>query len=223
MQCFLRRAARSDDSGSTLIEVVAAAAILTVLVLGLSNLWTTVGGLTFSQILRQKAVFVLNGEMERLDALYASTNFGAGTRLSTQNYPVIANISNSGTRLVYDTTSSNASFVVTSVSALQASNSAVWEAGSGSSARNYVWLDQDRGIVARLSWMETPLMQCGAAAGHSAFSCFCYGFSGFGASACPEIILVIDYPYIIQGGTAVAMPNQNLKTLTLSTIVGRRE
>jgi hypothetical protein len=226
MRCFLKRR-RSDERGSTLVEVLAASAVLTVLVLGLSNLWVAVGGLSFNELLRQKAVFVLNGEMERLDALYTTSTFGAGTRESTSGYPAINNISGSGTRLSYDTSSVNASFVTKSLSTMQTNNSAVWETGGLFTTRNYVWLDQNRGILGRLSWMEESLSQCGVGEINGRNTpCGCYSFSGLLGTiipgSCIEVVLVLEYPFTVQGGSPAQMPNQSLQTITLSTIVGRR-
>jgi hypothetical protein len=235
MPACRNRRRRSDEQGYLLIEVLAAMTILSILVLGLANLWSVLGGLSFSQLLRQKAVFALNGEMERLNWLYTTSSFGAGTRLATSGYPTISNVSGSGSRLVYDTTSTNASFVVTSSASLQASNSAVWETGNGASTRNYVWLDQDRGILAQLSWSELPLSQCKTGGGTN-LPCTCYPFLpilpvldllgiltvGVGIGNCVQLLLVLDYPFTIQGGVAVQMPGQTLRTLTLRTIVGRR-
>lgn len=224
MPACRNRHRRSDEQGYLLVEVLAAMTILSILVLGLANLWSVMGGLSFSQLLRQKAVFALNGEMERLNWLYTTSSFGAGTRLATSGYPTLANVAGSGSRLVYDTTSTNASFVVTSSASLQASNSAVWETGTGANTRNYVWLDQDRGILAQLSWSELPMSQCGNAGGNATSPCTCYAFSGSGNvnGNCLQLLLVLNYPFTIQGGVAGQMPGQTLKTLTLRTIVGRR-
>jgi Tfp pilus assembly protein PilV len=231
MPCILDRirqhGPRGDERGSTLVEVLAASAILTILVLGLSTLWTTVGRLSFDELLGQKAVFVLNGEMERLDSLYTTSSFGAGTRNSSTGYPSITNISGSGTRLSYDTSSVNASFVTKSLSTLQGNTAAVWETGSFSSTRNYVWLDQNRGILGRISWMEESLSLCGVAeTGGQNIPCGCYSFSGFLGTILPgnciELVLVLEYPFTVQSGAPVQMPNQTLRTITLSTIVGRR-
>lgn len=234
--CHNRRR-RSFEHGYTLIEVVVAMAILSILVLGLANLWSVLGGLSFSQLLRQKAVFALNGEMERLNWLYTTSAFGAGIRLATSGYPTIANVPGSGSRLVYDVASTNAGFLVTSSASMQASNSAVWETGIiALNTRNYVWLDQDRGILAQLSWEEQPLSLCGNAGGGTNLPCTCYPFLpilpvinllgiltiGTGIGNCVQILLVLDYPFTIQGGVATQMPGQTLKTLTLRTIVGRR-
>lgn len=61
--------------GFTLIEVLVGIVLTAVLVLGLSGLWTTVNDQFLYLTIKQKAIFVLNGEMERLSALYRFTNF----------------------------------------------------------------------------------------------------------------------------------------------------
>ena len=61
--------------GFTLIEVLIGTVLIAILVLGLSGLWTTVNNQFLFLTLKQKAIFVLNGEMERLTALYRLTNF----------------------------------------------------------------------------------------------------------------------------------------------------
>ena len=63
--------------GFTLIEVLIGTVLIAILVLGLSGLWTTVNNQFLFLTLKQKAIFVLNGEMERLTALYRITNFAA--------------------------------------------------------------------------------------------------------------------------------------------------
>jgi prepilin-type N-terminal cleavage/methylation domain-containing protein len=213
---------RRDDAGYSLIEVVAAMAILSVLVLGLTNLWSTLGQISFGELLRQKTVFALNGEMERLDALYTTTGFGAGIRVATTGYPAITNIAGSTNRLVYDTESTGVSFVVTSLAALQATNAAVWKTGFGLATRNYVWIDQDRGILGMLSWMEQPLT-CNNKPDGAPHPCQCYQFSGGpGPGTCITVMLVLNYPYTISGGAPAQMPGNTLKTLSLMTIMGRR-
>ncbi|MBT4490192.1 MAG: prepilin-type N-terminal cleavage/methylation domain-containing protein, partial [Rhodospirillaceae bacterium] len=61
---------RTREDGFTLVEVLAATVITSILVLGLANLWTAVAGEVDGLTMRQKAIFVLNGQMERLTALY---------------------------------------------------------------------------------------------------------------------------------------------------------
>ena len=59
-------AGAADDEGSTLVEVMVASTVLSVVALGLVNAWTVMDRMSFDTLLRQKAVFVLNAEMERL-------------------------------------------------------------------------------------------------------------------------------------------------------------
>jgi prepilin-type N-terminal cleavage/methylation domain-containing protein len=211
-----------DDAGYSLIEVVAAMAILSILVLGLTNLWSTLGQISFGELLRQKTVFALNGEMERLDALYTTTGFGAGIRMPTNGYTAITGIPGSQNRVIYDTKSTGVSFVVNSLAALQANNPAVWETGVGPATRNYVWIDQDRGILGMLSWMEQPLT-CNNKPDGAPHPCQCYQFSGGpGPGTCITVMLVLNYPYTISGGAPAQMPGNTLKTISLTTIMGRR-
>lgn len=78
---FNRRRAGADRLGArrqrgvTLIEVMIALVLTSILVLGLSGLWANVSRQFLFLTLKQKAVFVLNGEMERLSALYRFTDF----------------------------------------------------------------------------------------------------------------------------------------------------
>ena len=67
----------SKQAGFTLVEVMIGTVLIAILVLGLSGLWTTVNNQFLLLTLKQKAIFVLNGEMERLTALYRITNFAA--------------------------------------------------------------------------------------------------------------------------------------------------
>ena len=68
----VRRGGAGNDRGFTLIEVLAAGTILSVVALSLVKAWTVFDGLSFDLLLRQKAVFVLNGEMERAWATYTA-------------------------------------------------------------------------------------------------------------------------------------------------------
>jgi hypothetical protein len=218
MRCFPRRrraGSAAKERGAVLIEILAASAILSVLAVGLVNFWAIYDRLGFDLVLRQKAVLVLNGEMERLNYLYTTTGFGAGVKPSTTGYAPLPNIAGSGTRLTYATTSTSVDFVVASASSFALAESLVWLDGAGTAARNYVWLDRDRQLVAQASWMEAPL-----GAGCSG-SCACYAFSGSGTQGvCLVVTLVLDYPYRLQGATVT--PLGPLKSLTLSTIAGRR-
>ena len=63
-------ARKNFQSGMTLIEVMITIVLLSILVLGISGLWANVTGDFLALTTRQKAIFVLNGEMARLSALF---------------------------------------------------------------------------------------------------------------------------------------------------------
>lgn len=229
--------ARNSDGGFTLVEVMAATAVLGVLVLCLANLWEVLDRMSFDLLLRQKAVLVLNGEMERLATLYDTTGFGAGTLLLSTGYTALAGIPGSATRLVYATNSTGINAVSNAASSLQTSDSAVWAYGSGSAMQNFVWLDSSRNLLARISWVTCAIsasttQTCWTVAGAGApappapaaptagSSYACLNFSGSGNGSCMLLTLILDYPWLLSNNAPVAMAHQS--TLTLNTIVGRR-
>ena len=230
------------ESGFTIVEVLAASALLSIIVLCAVQGWAVVNRLSFDLLLRQKAIFVLNGEMERAVALYTRTNFGASVTSSSTGYTAYAAIVGSGTRITYSTAVAPVTFTVSTASAFtlaSAPDSLVWMNGGGSGTPfNYVWLDRPRGLLARLSWSACTVTNAtskacwviGSPAGQKSKSnAVCYGYGG-GSGVCELITMFLDYPYVIAGGvptplvggvaSAGATP---ASTLSLSTIVGRRE
>lgn len=227
------------DQGFTLIEVIVAGAMLSVLVLCMVQTWAVCNRLSFDLLLRQKAVFVLGGEMERLAGLYNTTSFGALPPASSSGYPSLTNIPNSATRSTYP--KGSLPFVTNSVATFTTADTYVWASNSGGSGTpNFVWLDRDRGVIARLSWVgcavssgtvSNSAQACWTEAGKvpkappgTPFACVPFsGYGGSGAKACQLLTLVLDYPYRLQNGTPVQDPQTAaLKTMTLNTIVGRR-
>lgn len=221
-----------DDQGFTLVEVIVAGAMLSVLVLCLIQTWAVCNRLSFDLLLRQKAVFVLGGEMERLASLYNTTTFGALPPASSGGYPSLANIPNSATRSIYPTRS--LPFVTSASATFLTDDTYVWSSGSPGT-RNFVWLDRDRGVLARLSWIgcavsastvSNTAQACWTRAGKvpksppgTPFACY----NGLVAKACQLLTLVLDYPYRLQDDTPVQDPQSPaLRTMTLNTIVGRR-
>jgi prepilin-type N-terminal cleavage/methylation domain-containing protein len=86
------------QSGFTLIEVMVAMALVMVLMVGMNALWTQVASQFDDLVYRQKAIFRLNGEMERLVALYNSSDTSKDPTFNevdtgvdyTQNIPTYA-------------------------------------------------------------------------------------------------------------------------------------
>ncbi len=83
------RPATRRQSGFTLIEVMVAFALTMVLMIGMSALWTVVAAQFDSLVYRQKAIFRLNGEMERLVGLYNYSSSVAGPPPVTITDPTI--------------------------------------------------------------------------------------------------------------------------------------
>jgi prepilin-type N-terminal cleavage/methylation domain-containing protein len=81
---------RDDQAGMTLVEVMVAMVLVAILLVGMNALWVTISREVDSLVLRQKAIFRLNGEMERLVGLYSSSNAMA---TAVVNNPGVADFS----------------------------------------------------------------------------------------------------------------------------------
>lgn len=231
--------------GFTLIEAMSAGAVLSILTLGLMGVWSAAGGAVNDLVVREKAIWTLNGQMERLVALYQFTDFGDGGADASSGYGYPAPYAN--TRLIYgqsllDLLAPSGSLLggllgteegfgfleeptdfagaegypVVLVSGLLPANQ-----------RNYVWIDRDRDIVGRLSWEESDL-QVDLCDGNNqtggSSPCLCLDFGGgSGGADCRQIMLTLEFPFRWDRDAAapVAMP-QDREILSLRTIVGRR-
>ena len=225
--------ASTRDDGFTIIEVMAAGALLSALGLCLVSGTTVLDRLSYDTLLRQKAVFVLNGEMERLAALYTKSSFGSNISTATTGYTAISGITNSSTRATYTSSQVLVTFGVSTAASLvntSTADSAVWLYQSGGATQNYVWLDRSRGLLARLSWASCDVTDqtstsCWVTGGKQKAAkntATCYGYSG-GSGVCNLITLFLDYPYVVNGGAPVPLATVSANTLSLSTIVGRRQ
>ena len=225
--------------GFTLIEAMTAGVVLSILAMGLVGLWSTAGGAVNDVVIREKAIWALNGQMERLTALYQFTNFGdgGGTTSSGYGYPAAY----ASTRLVYgDDLLDVVGGLLGGLLGLDADDVAFLESPADFEdaegypvavfalpARNYVWVDRDRDIVGRLSWQQSNVVvnTCGAEnePGGGGSACLCRDFDGSGGARCREIMLTLEYPlrWNRASNQAVAMP-QPTEILSLRTIVGRR-
>jgi len=247
-------AGEARQSGFTLIEVLIGIALTAILVLGMSGLWTTVNDQFLYLTLKQKAVFVLNGEMERLSSLYRYTNFSNLDRFQTVVYendtlgddlsdPAIIDFVKD--RLIFISSPVNLSRMVVSQEEGTASlfdcsinetdqpattqfNSEcagrilVDENGVGTDDdRNYVWIDQERRITARVSWRLRSI---------KSFISSVYPnvdkpcWDNAGGTDCKELTLYLHFPFRY---SSPQEPDRDAgfgrrETLVLKTFVGRR-
>src|SRR5258705_12129013 len=77
MRSFLRMPGnrRHRQRGFSLLEVMFASSILSVIILGVGGFWYAANSRVTDLVLRQKAIFVINAEVERLTAIYVFTAF----------------------------------------------------------------------------------------------------------------------------------------------------
>lgn len=236
---------RQRQGGFTLVEVLIGIVVTSILVLGLSGLWTTVNNQFLFLSIKQKAIFVLNGEMERLTALYRYTGF-EGTERQVE-YDVLSAAapdnddfsSNSEARWIYggDPTSLN-QMVVTAggdfdctITNGAANDTAQFNADCAARVlldengigldddRNYVWIDQHRRLTGRLSWRKRNV-SLNSSFPNANQPCWNNG----GGGDCQELILYLHFPYRY---TDTNNPDTDAgfgrrETLVLKTIVGRR-
>ncbi len=212
-----------------------AGAILSALCLWMVQAWASLDKMSFDLLLRQKAVFVLNGEMERLSELYTTvTGFGWAISQGNNGYPALANIRSSTVRDLYPPSGMSFTTMVagpsTTAGAFLGDDTRVLQVTVNGLQQDFVWLDRGRRLAARLSWVACPVTNalataCWTTNGTVGSTQPCYDFgnnaktgNSTGAGPCMMIILVLEYPYQLQGSVPVAFGVQS--TLTLSTIVG---
>jgi prepilin-type N-terminal cleavage/methylation domain-containing protein len=207
------------QSGMTLIEIMITIVVLSILVLGISGLWANVTGDFIALTTRQKAIFVLNGEMARLSALFRFGDYKPFVEDNSENYTEIPKTrdifpeSGSGSPTVDEivVTSAQGSFSCgdnsCAGSVLQINNPL-----SGGQ-RNYVWIDQARNIVGELSWRfrgDNTVMPVNA--------------NICSEIPCRELTVYLRFPLRYQNDTTTPQPPEfgRTETLSLITIVGQR-
>jgi prepilin-type N-terminal cleavage/methylation domain-containing protein len=228
---------RHHQKGLTLIEILVTLVLLSILVFGLTGLWSNVSGHFLSLTLRQKAIFVLSGEMDRLSALYRFTNFGADAADSDYSTsPPAQQYGGPTSRKIYPLTSTNAPVVDTIVTQVAATfdcgtNDCAARifhdangAGSGDD-RVYVWIDQARKITGRLSWVQEPLVSVSDSADCSDGVSTGDGTTLGGTAPCQDFTVYLEYPFRFMNGTTPDAPTgfDKIHQLSLKTIVGRRQ
>ncbi len=241
-----RPAHHAGQAGFTFVEVLAAGAVLSAVVLCLVRAWTVFDLMSLDLQVRQKAVFVLNGETERLTALYTVGGFSDEGPDKLQSvsggaYNAIPGINGSGNRLVYKADLKSAkSFTVKDYNALIDANSpdsTILVSGKDTTTQNFVWIDRARNIVGRLSWIACPIS--GVTASGSSTAAVCWGTSSATPStsclayskpkpsgslnsdgaSCHLLTLVLDYPYRALGSGVTdeaLLPGVHLPSSTLT-------
>ncbi len=210
-------ARKNFQSGMTLIEVMITIVVLSILVLGISGLWANVTGDFLALTTRQKAIFVLNGEMARLSALFRFNQYNFSITDNSGDYtdigPVRRNIFPRDDSDVVDNivvTSANSTFNCGDNNC--AGNVLRMENAVRGQPRNYVWIDLSRNIVGELSWRLLDLFLFDP----SAENCF--------GTPCRELTVYLRFPLRYINDTTPPEPPEfgRVETLSLITIVGQR-
>jgi len=230
---------RRRQSGLTLMEVMVGMVLVGILVIGMNALWEAAARQLDDVSLRQRAVFRLNGEMERLSALYV---FGTGptgpvavTDYATATIPARAGsyiTATTGTRTIYAETQPGTVSAAVPMMA-PSTDLANRVAADGSDAntvygriyyldagvpnttaddRNLVWLDRENGVLAQISWETQDLPNTDPT-----------GIRPCNAGTCKLLTLYLDYPF--RYASPAADPRGDMgpvETITLQTIVGQR-
>jgi len=234
---------RRRQGGFTLIEAMTAGVVLSILSLGLMGLWTTAGANVDQLVIREKAIWQLNGQLERLAALYTFTDFGDGGADVSSGYgydPALADdrlifgqslLDRLGGGLLGDLigTENDFGFVADAGNFDTADGQPVAIVGGLTPAndRNYIWIDRDRGLVGRFSWaaLDLAINACGANnQTGGANPCLCFDFAGDGTGGrCLEVTATLEFPLRWDAATDDAVVLlQTTEVLSLRTIVGRR-
>ncbi|MGY8938210.1 MAG: type IV pilus modification PilV family protein [Alphaproteobacteria bacterium] len=207
------------QSGMTLIEIMITIVVLSILVLGISGLWANVTGDFIALTIRQKAIFVLNGEMARLSALFRFGNYKPFVEGNSRNYTEIPKTrdifpeSGSGSATVDEIVVTSAQGTFSCGNNTCAGSVLYIDNPLSGGQRNYVWIDQARNIVGELSWRfrdDNTVIPV------NANICF--------ETPCRELTVYLRFPLRYQDDTTTPLRPEfgRLETLSLITIVGER-
>ena len=202
-----------------------ASTILSIFVLGIGGFWYQASTRTTELVLRQKAIFALTGELERLSALYVYTGFAAdtvnGPTTSTGYTDGLAALPTS--RLIYPNDMNYAAndFIQSTYTSFSADEFEVLAKTNilPALSRDYIWIDKAHAIVGRFSWSATDISVSSCI---QALDCSCQRFDDLALTGgrCKTLDVYLEYPYRVDSSGNVTAPG-NLQTLSLRTIVGR--
>ncbi len=218
--------ARRKQSGFSLIEVMFASMILSIFILGIGGFWYQASGRASELVLKQKAIFALSGELERISTLYVFTGFAT----DLVNGPLTTTGYTDGlsgfptTRLIYP--ASMSPYATNDyVRGLYGSFAAdEFEVFSKSNIlpvlnREYIWIDKARMIVGRLSWTASDI---NVASCIQPLDCSCHRFDDLATTGgrCQLLDVYLEYPYRVGTSGNITAP-ASLQAISLRTIVGR--
>ena len=186
---------RRSNRGFTLVEIMVSMVLTGILVAGMVGVWGMVAEQFFRLSLRQKAVFVLHGHMERLAQLYRLDSAAADAMVTTIS---------DGSKFLKITAPAVKSLADFTSGAV-GSDGFIFLALTGD--RNVVWLDREKGVTAQLHWIEENLYPN------------CAGTTG----NCQLLTLYLDYPYRFNKTTGNNPSIDPVETISVKTIVGQRQ
>ena len=227
MRSFPKATAGRRQKGFSLLEVMFASTILSIFILGIGGFWYQASSRVADLVVRQKAIFALSGELERISALYVYTAYATdlvnGPLTTTGYTDGLASLPT--TRLIYagdiGSYASN-DYVRNLYGSFAADDFEVFVKANilPSLDRDYIWVDKSRNIVGRLSWTATDITSVSSCV--QASDCSCHRFDDLASSGgrCKLLDVYLEYPYRIDSSGNITAP-ASLETISLRTIVGR--
>lgn len=204
-----------QKNGFTLIEVMVGMLLLGILTIGMIGIWDLVAEQFFRLTLRQKAVFVLHGHMERISTLYRHSDFRDDSEIHSTPDPADLTAIIHKTGVAGDEYSND---FIQNLVIRKTSDDTVDKIDFSAGQllymdyqfipdSNIIWLDYERNITAKLSWDLAALPE----------EC--------NITSCYLLTLYLEYPFRFQElsnpANAAVMWNTT-NTISLKTIVGRR-
>jgi len=199
-----------------MVEVMVSLALVSVLVLLLNRSWAIVGEQFLRLELRQRAVYALNGEVERFVILSREDRLGDNAN------EIEAIIKNSQNREIYDT-----AIAFVSSDENDFSDDADAQAGmllhytDVDFNKNLVWLDKSRNIVGVLTFVRTDMdgvlvTDAPDTDPNGANPCF--------LERCKLVDLYVEYPYRFQAGPLISTHDTIAPIeIRVRTIVGLKQ
>lgn len=230
--------------GMTLVEVMVSMVLVAILLIGMNSLWVVVARQFDDLVLRQKAIFRMNGEMERLAEIYRRGDSNGVIATNSTGYdtnpPSLEGsyIRLPDPRIIYARAAAVAvapnSYVVTTGNNFQDIDNTLqkpeqitkayqmvfaFDSGTNNADddRNLVWLDRENMIVAQISWALTSINDTTGVARPC-------GPVGATVLSCHVLTLYLDYPfrYLSDLNPKEVISGIPVDTITLQTIVGQR-